>query len=69
MALKLDFTGLNNIALKEAQRDFKTALEATEEPTRGKPCQPIENALEVLKGLKTAPEAPEKAEKNHADRI
>jgi len=44
MALKLDFTGLNNIALKEAQRDFKTALEATEEPTRGKPCQPIENA-------------------------
>lgn len=61
MALKLDFTGLNNIALKEAQRDFKTALEATEESTRGKPCQPIENALEVLKGLKTAPEAPETA--------
>lgn len=57
MALKLDFTGLKGLALTDAKRDFKDAPDALEEPVRGKPCQPIQNALEALKGLKTAPEA------------
>lgn len=61
MALKLDFTGLNKLALHEAQKDFTDAPEAPEtaleEPLRGKP---IEIALEALKGLKKSQEAPQK---------
>lgn len=57
MALTLDFTGLKGLALADAKKDFKDAPDTLEEPVRGKPCQPIQNALEALKGLKTAPEA------------
>lgn len=51
MAVELDFTGLNTIALREAQRDFKESVvstrEALEEPVK-------EEAIEVpLDSLKT----------------
>ena len=60
MALKLDFTGLAKIALIDAKKDFTDTQEAPEtaleEPVKR---EPIEKALEALKGLREPQKAPQ----------